>query len=93
MSHRKFSDRIGNRWEVRVSSKSDWKFEPVLGNPNSTRRIRPPLYAGDDPYELSEEELQEILGEVAPKEVAARKSPFGGSYEPAKKKSPFLDDQ
>ena len=91
MSHRKFSDGQGNRWEVRVSSKSDWRFKPVPGNPHPPRRVRPPLYAGDDPYELSEQELQNILGDAA-LEGPTVKSPFGEDYEPSTKKSPFLDD-
>lgn len=88
MSHRKFADRDGTRWAVRVSSKHEWRFEPVPGNPRAPRRARPPLYAGDDPFELSERELQTILGtgtRVAGQ--AGRAIPL-----PPKKKSPFLDD-
>lgn len=103
MSHRKFLDRDGTRWEVRVSSKHEWRFEPVPGNPRAPRRARPPLYAGDDPFELSERELQTILaggtqapgargpGSREPGE-APRASPFGDTHRPPKKKSPFLDD-
>lgn len=93
MGHRKFVDRQGYRWEVKVTSKADWRFEPVPGNPNEPKHVRPPLYAGEDPYELSEQELQSILGETTAIEATPRKSPFGGTYEPPKKKSPFLDDQ
>ena len=93
MSHRKFSDRDGRRWEVRVTSKADWHFEPIMGNPEPPRRGAPPLYAGDDPFELSEMELQSILGAATPKETGPRTSPFGDAYEAPKKKSPFLDDQ
>ena len=95
MSHRKFSDRRGNRWEVRVASRSEWRFEPLPGNPATPHRVRPPLYAGDDPFELSEQELQSILGAAMPEERTdrgtPRASPFG-DYEPRRKKSPFLDD-
>ncbi|MYE33309.1 MAG: hypothetical protein F4X23_00450 [Gemmatimonadales bacterium] len=96
MSHRKFADRDGTRWEVRVSSKHEWRFDPVPGNPRAPRRARPPLYAGDDPFELSERELQSILGNATPNPKAGREtpdaSPFGDVYEPRRKKSPFLDD-
>ncbi|WP_419948991.1 hypothetical protein [Candidatus Palauibacter sp.] len=96
MSHRKFSDRRGNRWEIRVSSRAEWRFEPLPGNPNPPHRVRPPLYAGDDPFELSDQELQTILGSATPDPRAERKtpgaSPFGDDYRPPPKKSPFLDD-
>ena len=96
MSHRKFSDRRGNRWEVRVASRSEWRFEPLSGNPGTPYRVRPPLYAGDDPFELSERELRSILGNATPNPKADREtpdaSPFGDVYEPRRKKSPFLDD-
>ncbi len=96
MSHRKFSDRQGNRWEVRVASRSEWRFEPLRGNPGRPHRVRPPLYAGDDPFELSEQELRSILGAATPEAGTGRgtprTSPFGEAYEPSRKKSPFLDD-
>lgn len=98
MSHRKFADRDGTRWEVRVSSKHEWRFEPVPGNPRAPRRARPPLYAGDDPFELSERELQTILGTGAREpgrsraDDAPRTSPFGDIQRTPGKKSPFLDD-
>ncbi|WP_419941347.1 hypothetical protein [Candidatus Palauibacter sp.] len=96
MSHRKFSDRGGNRWEIRVSSRAEWTFEPLPGNPNPPCRVRPPLYAGDDPFELSEQELQTIFGSATPETRAQRKpqglSPFGDVRKPRTKKSPFLDD-
>jgi len=96
VSHRKFSDRRGNRWEVRVASRSEWRFEPLPGNPGTPHRVHPPLYAGDDPFELSEQELQSILGAATPEartdRGGPRASPFGEAYEPRRKKSPFLDD-
>ncbi len=96
MSHRTFSDRRGNRWEVRVASRSEWRFEPLPGNQVAPHRIHPPLYAGDDPFELSEQELQSMLGAATPEAGTdrgiPRASPFGEAYEPRRKKSPFLDD-
>ncbi|WP_419164270.1 hypothetical protein [Candidatus Palauibacter sp.] len=98
MSHRNFYDRQRNRWEVRVSSRAEWRFEPLPGNPNPPRLVRPPLYAGDDPFELSEQELQTIFGTATPEARAEKKaqraSPFGDAYEPQPhtRKSPFLDD-
>lgn len=79
-----------------MTSRSEWRFEPLPGNPGSPRRVRPPLYAGDDPFELSEQELQSILGNAAPEAKTRRgtpgASPFGDVHAPRKRKSPFLDD-
>jgi len=69
---------------VRVISKSDWRFEPIGGNPGPPRSARPPLYAGDDPFELSEQELQSILADARPDTSAARRSGVG--------RSPFRED-
>lgn len=103
MSHRKFSDRGGRAWEVRVRSKREWGFEPVGGNPEPRRSGSPPLYAGDDPFELSEQELQRILDDARPEAGGpgsspsgdgggTKTSPFGDDYEAPKKASPFKDD-
>ena len=79
-----------------MTSRSEWRFEPLRGNPGTPHRVRPPLYTGDDPFELSEQELQAILGDATPEARTDRgtrgASPFGGVYEPRRKKSPFLDD-
>ena len=79
-----------------MTSRSEWRFDPLRGNPDPPHRVRPPLYAGDDPFELSEQELQAILGDATPEARTDRgtpsASPFGEAYEPRRKKSPFLDD-
>ncbi len=79
-----------------MASRSEWRFEPLPGNPAAPRRVRPPLYAGDDPFELSEQELQSILGNATPDANTGRgtpgASPFGDVQKPRRKKSPFLDD-
>lgn len=104
MSYRTFADAGGARWQVRVLSKSAWRFEPIGGNPADPRRGAPPLYAGNDPFELSDQELQRILADALPQaggrggvgsgaeERATRRSPFGDVYEPPAKGSPFGDD-
>jgi len=104
MSHRRFVDSAGRRWEVRVASKGDWRFEPVSGNPSPRRRGDVPLYA-TDPFELSEQELRTILdaaredagaspGSPSGDDAAAgpRKSPFHDDWRPPERKSPFRDD-
>ena len=91
MSYRKFFDEEGRRWEVRAVSKSDWRFDPIVGNTDRPRRGVPPLYAGDDPFELSQEDLRKLLAEASPMSGAPKKSPFKDDYEPVEKKSPFGD--
>ncbi len=75
MANRVFADRAGERWEIRVRSRSEWEFEPVEGNPGPARLVAPPGYESD-PYELSVEELQRLLGAAAPRRNPKGKSPF-----------------
>jgi len=75
MANRTFSDRAGNRWEVRTRSRSEWEFEPLAGNPGPARLGAPPGYESD-PYEMSVEELQRILEAAAPRRPPRSKSPF-----------------
>jgi hypothetical protein len=75
MSYRRFTDRGGHQWEVRDRSSSEWVFEPVGGNPHLPTRVRPPSYE-KDPFELSEEELQGLLGDGGPERSRPRESPF-----------------
>lgn len=77
MADRRFTDRDGRRWELRVRGRSEWLFEPVDDNPGPARTGAPPSYEAD-PFELSVEELQRVL-DAAP---APRQRP---------KASPFLD--
>ena len=60
MAHRRFTDREGNRWEVRPRSRSEWEIEPVDGNRGAGRLVTPPGHE-TDPFELSVEELQRLL--------------------------------
>ncbi len=62
MGYRRFTDQSGNEWEVRDITRSEWEFQPVAGNPERLRSVRAPGYE-TDPFELSEEELQKLLGE------------------------------
>jgi hypothetical protein len=75
MANRVFADRSGNRWEIRVRSRYEWEFEPIEGNPGPARLCTPPGYEAD-PYELSVEELQQLLGAAAPRRPPKTKSPF-----------------
>ncbi len=75
MANRTFSDRSGNRWEIRARSRSEWEFEPIEGNPGPGRLVTPPGYESD-PYEMSVEELQRLLDAAAARKPSTRKSPF-----------------
>lgn len=79
MGYRRFTDRDGHQWEVRDHSSAEWMLEPVGGNPHSRQRARPPTYQSD-PFELSEEELQALLGE-------------GGAGRSRPPTSPFKDEE
>ncbi len=78
MAYRKFKDKNGNNWEVREQSRDEWYLEPVSGNPGSRKVVQSPGYE-KDPFEMSEGELQRLLGT---REGEARSKPT---------KSPFLD--
>lgn len=75
MGYRRFTDRDGRQWEVRDRSSSEWVFEPVGGNPDGPRRVRPPTYQSD-PFELSDEELQTLLGDGGTTRWRPAKPPF-----------------
>lgn len=77
MGERRFAGPDGRRWEVRVLSRSEWRFDPVEGNPGPARTVAPPRYESD-PFEMSVEELRRLL-------AAAREPP------PRRARSPFLD--
>jgi hypothetical protein len=75
MGDRRFVDRAGQRWEVRVRSKSEWLLEPVEGNPGPARSTEPPGYERD-PFEMSVEELQRLLDSAPPPAPRKTRSPF-----------------
>jgi hypothetical protein len=79
MSVRNFKDKSGRRWQVKIRSRHEWLLEPLPGNPETAKTVEPPLYA-EDPFELSEQELQRILAGA------------GGSQESSNRPSPFKDD-
>ncbi len=85
MSRRRFSDATGRRWEIRPEASGDWRFEPVPGNPDPARTLRPPHWAGD-PFELSERELRGLLEDATP---VGRPAPGRAT----RRTSPFLDDR
>ncbi|HEX9581512.1 MAG TPA: hypothetical protein VF970_10445 [Gemmatimonadales bacterium] len=75
MGFRRFVDREGREWEIRVRGRSEWEFVPVANNPGPGRTATAPGYEGD-PFELSAEELQRLL-DVAPlPRTRAKPSPF-----------------
>lgn len=75
MGQRRFRDRDGRGWEVRADSKYRWRFEPLRGNDQPQRAARPPGYT-DDPFELSEQELQRLLDTAPRSERPGKKPPL-----------------
>ena len=79
MGYRRFVDRDGRAWDVYDETDSEWAFIPQPGNPLDRTIVPAPGY-DNDPFELSNEELQRMLD--------AANGNAGGSH---RAKSPFLD--
>lgn len=75
MGFRRFDDDQGHAWEIRPRSRSEWNFEPLSGNPEGRRTVRPPTYE-EDPFELTDQELQRLLGGSSSGVTRTRPSPF-----------------
>jgi len=75
MAYRRFTDRDGHVWEVRDSSRSEWVFEPMPGNPRPRVEVPAPGYESD-PFEMSVEEVQRLLDGSPPPRRTPRPSPF-----------------
>lgn len=78
MGFRRFTDRDKQQWEIRDVSRSRWEFAPAGDNPHPSRSVAPPGYE-QDPYELSQEELQTLLDAASAASKRAVKNPFGDS--------------
>ena len=76
MSHRKWNDRTGRPWQVKPLSRSEWEFEPLPGNDGRARRTRAPTWQ-EDPFELSNEELQRLFDAAPDPDRPRPPSPFG----------------
>ncbi len=85
MGYRRLIDRDGEAWDIKDLSSSEWRFEPVAGNPASPVDVQAPGYQ-QDPFEMSKEELQRMLDE------GIAQSGGGQKWVRPKKKSPFIDD-
>lgn len=76
MGFRRFVDRDKRQWEIRDVSRSRWEFSPSGDNALPARTIEPPGYE-QDPYELSQEELQQLLDASDAQAKRSVKNPFG----------------
>ena len=76
MGFRTFTDRDNHKWEIRPVSRDEWELSPTGDNPGPARTVPPPGYE-TDPYEMSKEELQELLDRSAPRLARKVKNPFG----------------
>jgi len=75
MGFRRFVDRDKREWEIRDVSRLEWEFAPAGDNQERARRFPPPNYE-QDPYELSQEELQGLLDTASAAPARSRPSPF-----------------
>lgn len=75
MAHRKFVDRDGREWEIRPRNRHEWEFGPAGDNPEPACEVASPGYERD-PYELSKEELQDLLDRARTPSPRQVKSPF-----------------
>jgi hypothetical protein len=75
MGFRRFIDRDKGEWEIRDVSRLEWEFSPAGDNQQRPRRVPPPGYE-QDPYELSQEELQRLLDASVPQAERSKRSPF-----------------
>lgn len=76
MAFRTFVDRSGLQWEIRPQSRDEWELSPTGDNPGPARTVPPPGYE-TDPYEMSKEELEELLGRSTARQLRKIKNPFG----------------
>jgi hypothetical protein len=74
VGYRRFVDREGHAWEVRDESRSSWRFAPLAGNPGPPRTVTPPGYE-NDPFEMSDEEMQRLFDAHPPRTGPSRKPP------------------
>ena len=58
-----------------MRSRTEWEFEPVEGNAEAPRLATPPGYE-QDPFEMSVEELQELLAAARMRRPPPKPSPF-----------------
>lgn len=75
--HRKFEDARGDSWEIRPERDFKWYFVPLEGNEAIRRIVTPPPRA-DDPFELSEQELQKLLDSGIPTQGVTEPLPASG---------------
>jgi hypothetical protein len=76
MGFRRFIDRDKQQWEVRGVSRTRWELAPCGDNALPARSVEPPGYE-QDPYELSQEELQRLLDGGTVQSKRSIKNPFG----------------
>ncbi len=76
MGFRTFVGQDGLKWEIRPAGKDRWELVPADDNPGPPRSVAPPGYE-TDPYELSKEELQQLLDQSTVHRARQVKNPFG----------------
>jgi len=75
MACRKFTDADGFQWEVRDRLHADGELETGGMNRQAPRTVPAPGYE-KDPFEMSESELQALLGKSSGGPERKKKNPF-----------------
>lgn len=75
---RKFEDRTGQAWDVERSpqSKREWIFRPVEGSERDERTAPAPTHQ-DDPFEVSDAEMQRLFEKSRPRYRPRKEPPPG----------------
>jgi hypothetical protein len=76
MGFRRFTDREHRAWEIRPVRRDEWEFSPAGENTERPRTVPSPGYE-KDPFELSQEELQQLLDQASGPPTRRAKNPFG----------------
>lgn len=65
--HRRFEDARGDSWEIQPKANFKWQFVPLEGNDHIRKIVTPPPEV-DDPFDLTEKELERLLDSGIPTE-------------------------
>lgn len=75
MGYRRFTDRDGVTWEVRDHTFTEWELQPMAQPGVAPVRVRAPVQERD-PFEVSIEDLQQMLDAERPRGASRTKNPF-----------------
>lgn len=73
---RRFEDARGDGWEIHPQEDFKWQFLPLEGNDRIRKIVTPPPEV-DDPFDLTEKELEQLLDSGIPTEGITEPLPLG----------------